>query len=68
MSIFISKRAKYAAAEEKYKILITYEDAIGSIIKIASMYKINKSTLRTCIYNFEKHGLDELRELKTWKS
>ncbi len=59
----MSKRTKYTA-EEKYKILMDYEDGIGSMLKIASMYKISEDTLRNWIYNFEKYGLDGLREYR----
>lgn len=63
----MSKRTKYTV-EEKYKILMAYEDGTGSMLKIASMYKINEDTLRKWIYNFQKYGLDGLRESRTWKS
>lgn len=63
----MSKRTKYTA-EEKYKILMDYENGTESMLKIASMYRISEDTLRNWIYNFEKYGLDGLRESKTWKA
>ncbi|KZL92787.1 helix-turn-helix domain-containing protein [Clostridium magnum] len=61
------KRTKYTA-EEKYKILMAYENGLGSMLKVDSMYKIREDNLRNLIYNFEKYGLYVLRESRTWKS
>lgn len=63
----MSKRAKHTA-EERYKILMAYKDGTGSIMEVSSMYKISDTTLKRWIYNFDKHGLEGLRESKTWKT
>lgn len=62
----MSKRTKYTA-EEKYEILKEYEDGVGSMLEIASIHKINRSTLENWRYNFKKYGIDGLREMRTWK-
>lgn len=62
----MSKRTKYTA-EEKYEILKEYEDGIGTMLEIASIYKINRSTLENWRYNFKKYGIDGLKEMRTWK-
>lgn len=62
----MSKRTKYSA-EEKYEILKEYEDGVRTISEITSIYKINRSTLEDWRYNFEKYGIDGLREMITWK-
>lgn len=62
----MSKRSKYSA-EEKYEILKAYEDGIGSLSEIASMYKINCSTIKDWRRTYKNYGRDGLRESKTWK-
>lgn len=63
----MSKRCKYTA-EEKYQILLAYEDGKGSMAEIASMYKIARGTIKDWIYLYRKYGIDGLRESKTWKN
>ncbi|HEY8909460.1 MAG TPA: helix-turn-helix domain-containing protein [Desulfosporosinus sp.] len=62
----MSKRCKYTA-EEKYEILKAYEDGIGSMSKISSMYKIDRRTFKDWRYLYGKYGIDGLRESKTCK-
>lgn len=62
----MSKRSKYTA-EEKYKILIDYENGIGAIQKICNKYKISSSTFHEWRYKYEKYGIDGLNESKKYK-
>lgn len=62
----MSRRAKYTA-EEKHEILRAYENGTGTILEIASMYKISKDTFYTWKYNYSKYGIDGLRKSRTWK-
>lgn len=62
----MSKRCKYTA-EEKYKILKTYEDGIGSMREIVSMYQTDRRTFKEWQFLYEKYGINGLRESTTWK-
>ena len=62
----MSKRSKYTA-EEKYKILIDYENGIGAIQKICNKYKISPSTFHEWRYKYEKNGIEGLNESKKYK-
>jgi transposase len=62
----VSRRTRYTA-EEKYEIIKAYEGGMWSIFEITSMYKISQYALNQWRYNFEKYGLEGLRESKTWK-
>lgn len=62
----MSRRTKYTA-EEKYEILRTYENGIGTILEIATMYKISKDAFYKWKYSYSKYGLDGLRKSRTWK-
>ncbi|MDR5588051.1 helix-turn-helix domain-containing protein [Clostridium sp. 5N-1] len=61
----MSKRSKYTA-EEKYKILIYYENEVGSIQEICIRYNISTSTFYEWRYNYEKNGIDGLIESKKY--
>lgn len=63
----MSKRSRYTA-EEKYEIIKSYEDGLGSIKEITSLYKISSYTFYDWKYNFEKYGIDGLKESKKCKS
>lgn len=62
----MSKRSKYTA-EEKYQIIKAYGDGVGSVEEVTSMYKISKYAFNNWRYNYEKYGMDGLKESKTWK-
>ncbi|MCE5220294.1 MAG: helix-turn-helix domain-containing protein [Clostridium sp.] len=62
----MSKRSRYAV-DEKYKILMDYESGVGSIQEICVKYKISTSTFHEWRYNYEKHGMDGLKESKKYK-
>ena len=62
----MSKRCKYTA-EEKYRIIKAYEDGVGSLKDITSLYKISITTFKSWRYSFEKYGTEGLKESKTWK-
>ncbi|EKQ57049.1 MULTISPECIES: helix-turn-helix domain-containing protein [unclassified Clostridium] len=57
----MSKRSKYAE-EEKYNILMDYDNGVGSIQEICIKYNISISTFYQWRYKYEKHGLDGLKE------
>lgn len=63
----MSKRSKYTA-EQKYQILKAYEDGVGSISEITSLYRISPTTFYNWRYNYDEYGIDGLKESKTWKS
>jgi len=62
----MTKRTKYTA-EEKYEILNSYDNGIGTIKEIANKYKINRATFYNWKYNYSNYGIDRLRESKTFK-
>jgi transposase len=62
----VSKRSKYTA-EEKYDILMEYENGMGSIQDIVTKHSICVTTLYDWKYNFRKYGLDGLKESRGWK-
>jgi transposase len=57
----LSKRSKHTA-EEKYEILKEYEDGNGSIQAIATKYKISVYAFYDWRHNYEKYGMDGLKE------
>ncbi|WP_407312221.1 transposase [Desulfosporosinus sp. SB140] len=62
----MSRKSKYTAVE-KYKILMEYADGISTIREITNKYDINDDTYFIWRYNFDKYGLNGLRESKTSK-
>lgn len=62
----MSKRAKYTP-EEKYEILMNQVNGFESIQEISAKYKISTSTFHEWRYNYEKHGIDGLKESKRYK-
>lgn len=62
----MSKRSKYTV-EEKYDILMNYDNGVGSIEEICFKYKISTSTFYQWRYKYEKHGMDGLKESKKCK-
>ena len=67
MGIFVSARIKYTE-EEKYEILKTYENGVGSMQAVALKYKISKKTLLDWRYAYRKYGINGLKDSHTWKS
>jgi transposase-like protein len=57
----MSKRSKYTA-EEKYKILMEYENGGGSIEEIALKHRMCASTFYDWRFNYNEYGLDGLME------
>lgn len=53
--------------EEKLKILRACEEDKYSIYKIASIYKVNKSTIMEWKHKFDKDGIEGLKESTSWK-
>ncbi|WP_434294249.1 IS3 family transposase [Clostridium botulinum] len=62
----MSKRTKHTT-EEKYEILNEYYSGTRSIQEIATKHNISIYTLYKWRYNYDKYGVDGLRESKTWK-
>lgn len=62
----MSKRSKYTA-EQKYEIIKAYEDGVRSIDDITNTYKIHHTTFLHWRYNYEKYGIEGLKESKAWK-
>ena len=62
----MSRRTKYSA-EQKYAILLDYENGIGTIQKIVTKYKISVDAFYEWRYNYAKYGIDGLKESRTWK-
>lgn len=60
------RKSKYTT-EEKYKILMEYADGISTIREITTKYDINDDTYFIWRYNFDKYGINGLRESKTSK-
>ena len=62
----MSKTRKYTA-EEKYQIIKAYEDGVGSTREIMSLYKISRFSFYDWRYNYNKYGIEGLKQSKTWK-
>ena len=62
----MSKRSKHSA-EEKYQIIKAYEDGVGSTREIISLYKISNFAFYDWRYNYNKYGMDGLKQSKRWK-
>ena len=62
----MSGRTKYTA-EEKYEILMDYENGTSSIQELCINYSISAYAFYKWRYNYEKYGVDGLRESKTYK-
>ncbi len=63
----MSKRSKYTV-EEKYDILVNYDNGVGSIEEICIKYKISTSTFYQWRYKCEKHGMDGLKKFDEKKN
>ncbi|OAA83689.1 transposase [Clostridium coskatii] len=62
----MSRRTKYTV-EEKYKILMEYKNGSKSIQEIHTKYMVSVYAFYKWRYNYEKYGVDGLRESKTCK-
>lgn len=65
-SIFMGKRSRYSA-EEKYDILQFRKSGLKSDAEILSRYGVHNRTLRDWQYQYERYGIDGLRESKAQK-
>lgn len=54
-------------AEEKLKILMEYEEGLGSISSITYKYGISEYIFRHWRYRYEKYGIDGLKNSETYK-
>lgn len=62
----MSKRSKYSA-EEKFKILMEYENNHISIAELCRIYQIDDNTFYKWKKRYEKYGIKGLEESNTWK-
>ena len=62
----MSKRSKHSA-EEKYQIIKAYEEGVGSVKEITSLNIISIATFYNWRYNYNKYGIEGLKESKRWK-
>ncbi|MBU5437496.1 helix-turn-helix domain-containing protein [Tissierella sp. MSJ-40] len=62
----MSKRTKYTA-EEKLKILMEYQNNYISIVELCGIYEIYYTTFYKWKKQYEKQGIEGLRESRTWK-
>jgi transposase len=62
----VSGRTKYTA-EEKYEILMEYVNGDNSIQEIHIKYSISAYAFYKWRYNYERYGIDGLRESETYK-
>lgn len=62
----MSRRTKYTA-EEKYEILMEYENGTRSIQEIHNKYRISVYAFYRWRYNYKTYGVDGLREAATCK-
>ena len=62
----MSKRTKYTA-EEKYEILMEYEDGVGTVNEITTKHKISANAFYDWKYNYSKYSIEGLKESKTCK-
>ena len=57
----MSKRTKYTA-EEKYEILMEYNNGIGTIGEISTKYHISANSFYNWRYNYNKYSINGLKE------
>lgn len=62
----MSRRTKYTV-DEKYKILMEYKNGSRSIQEIHTKYRVSVYAFYKWRYNYEKYGIDGLREAKIYK-
>ena len=61
----MSKRAR--PLEDKIMIVKALENGTSSISELESIYNVDRSVIRDCVYNYEKYGIKRLKESASWK-
>ncbi|MRN12575.1 helix-turn-helix domain-containing protein, partial [Akkermansia muciniphila] len=61
----MSKRS--LPTEKKLEALRAYKEGIYPISEICSLYNIHESTFEKWRYNYEKYGVEGLKESNGWK-
>jgi len=54
-------------AQEKYELIVAFEDRQTSSSGFCSQYKISKGTIKKWIYLFQTYGMDGLQNSTGWK-
>jgi transposase len=54
-------------AQEKYELIVAFEDRQTSVPKFCSQYNISKETINKWIYLFQTYGMDGLENSTGWK-
>ncbi len=62
----MSKRTKYTL-DEKYEILKFYKDGMGTVHDTITKFKISAYAFYDWGYNYERYGIDGLKESRTCK-
>jgi transposase len=55
------------SAQEKYELILAYEDRETSVRDFCRQYNISKGTMKKWIYLFETYGMDGLHDSSGWK-
>jgi transposase len=55
------------SAEEKYELIVAYEERQISVRDFCRQYNISKGTMKKWIYLFETYGMDALHDSSGWK-
>lgn len=58
---------KTYSAEDKFKILMAFEDNHYSVKEFTSIYEVSKASLQKWKYRFEKYGIEGLEDASIWK-
>jgi transposase len=54
-------------AQEKYELIVAFEERQTSVSKFCSQYNISKETINKWIYLFQTYGMDGLQNSNGWK-
>jgi len=55
------------SAQEKYELIVAFEDRQTSVLDFCSQYRISKSSLESWIYLFQTYGMEGLQNSTGWK-
>jgi transposase len=55
------------SAEEKYEVVVAYENRQTSVQNFCQEHQISKNTIRKWIYLFQRYGIDGLHDANEWK-
>ncbi|MBT2744254.1 helix-turn-helix domain-containing protein, partial [Bacillus sp. ISL-77] len=54
-------------AQEKYELIVAFEDRQTSILDFCVQHNISKHTIKNWIYLFQTYGIDGLQDSTSWK-